>query len=450
MPTPNLSLPFLESGQAQKHVTLNESLRLLDTVTQLAVAAVSASPPSEPVDGERHIVGAGPSGAFSGHAGEVAAFQDGAWVFLAPRPGWRAWNADTEELLIWSGAAWTALSGGGAGDVTGPAGATDHAIARYDGASGKLLQDSGAAIDDNGVISAPRVVAGNTDTTPMVVKQSADDAAVGPILDFERVSASPAADDSLGRLNFSGRDSGGSKTDYANITAQIVEAGDGNESGQLYLQTLIDGVLTTVLTLGKNLFGVFTAGNIGDGHLVVGDGGGKGVKGIAPRNTLVVPAASWSPAITNGAGRSYQELAANDLISETLDFDDTAQEFATFEWFPPERWNAGTVTFRYRWRSSGGGASDTLDMALSAVAISNDDAEDAAPGTPIVVTDTWIANGDHHVSAESGAVTIAGAPAKADKVVFKLQRNVSTDDLTGDAGIEAVEIFWTADAATDA
>ena len=112
--TPNLSLPYLEAGQAQKHVTLNESLRLLDAVTQLAVAAVSASPPSEPEDGERHIVGSSPSGVFTGHADAVAAFQDGAWVFLSPRPGWRAWNADTEELLIWSGAAWTALSGGGA------------------------------------------------------------------------------------------------------------------------------------------------------------------------------------------------------------------------------------------------------------------------------------------------------------------------------------------------
>ncbi len=177
--------------------------------------------------------------------------------------------------------------------------------------------------------------------------------------------------------------------------------------------------------------------------------GGVSINPIG-KQTLVIPAAAWCPTITNGAGRSYTELATNDLISETLDFDTTTQEFATFEWFPPKRWNASTITFRVRWRVTGGGSTQTLDMALSGVAISDDDAEDAAPGTPVVVSDTWIANGDLHISAESTAVTIAGTPAKADKVFLKLQRNVSTDNLAGDALIEAVEIFFTTDAATDA
>ena len=39
---------------------------------------------------------------------------------------------------------------GDAGDITGPASATDNAIARYDGTSGKLLQNSGVTVDDSG------------------------------------------------------------------------------------------------------------------------------------------------------------------------------------------------------------------------------------------------------------------------------------------------------------
>lgn len=39
------------------------------------------------------------------------------------------------------------------GDVTGPASATDNAIARYDGATGKLLQNSGVIIDDDDNLS---------------------------------------------------------------------------------------------------------------------------------------------------------------------------------------------------------------------------------------------------------------------------------------------------------
>lgn len=48
----------------------------------------------------------------------------------------------------------SASGGGGGGDVTGPASATDNAIARYNGATGKIIQNSGASIDDAGNISA--------------------------------------------------------------------------------------------------------------------------------------------------------------------------------------------------------------------------------------------------------------------------------------------------------
>lgn len=41
-------------------------------------------------------------------------------------------------------------TGGGSGDVVGPASATDNAVARYDSTTGKLLQNSGITIDDSG------------------------------------------------------------------------------------------------------------------------------------------------------------------------------------------------------------------------------------------------------------------------------------------------------------
>lgn len=56
-----------------------------------------------------------------------------------------------ETLYVWDGAAWHHITANGSGgDVVGPAGATDEGIARYDGATGKLLQDSTAEIDDAG------------------------------------------------------------------------------------------------------------------------------------------------------------------------------------------------------------------------------------------------------------------------------------------------------------
>ena len=61
--SPNLSLPYLAPAQAQKHVTHNEALTLLDAVVQLAVASRSQSePPVDPAPGARYIVPAGATG----------------------------------------------------------------------------------------------------------------------------------------------------------------------------------------------------------------------------------------------------------------------------------------------------------------------------------------------------------------------------------------------------
>jgi hypothetical protein len=46
---------------------------------------------------------------------------------------------------------------GASGDVVGPASATDNAIARFDTTTGKLLQNSGATIDDSGNLTANNV-----------------------------------------------------------------------------------------------------------------------------------------------------------------------------------------------------------------------------------------------------------------------------------------------------
>lgn len=52
----------------------------------------------------------------------------------------------------------TAGSGMGTGDVNGPGSSTDLALARWDGTSGELLQDSGTTLTDQGLMSGLRVV----------------------------------------------------------------------------------------------------------------------------------------------------------------------------------------------------------------------------------------------------------------------------------------------------
>jgi hypothetical protein len=173
-PTPNLSLPLIEAGQAQKHVTHNEALLLLDDVVQLAVVAVSVDLPISPTNGERHIVGAAASGEFAGHENEIAAFQDGGWAFLLPRPGWRAWQIDEAKLRVWTGSTWGEISssggGGGSGDVAGPqGGVADGDIAVFAGTTGKAIHRGRGAIDYLGVGTAPETTSSD-DSNRLVVR----------------------------------------------------------------------------------------------------------------------------------------------------------------------------------------------------------------------------------------------------------------------------------------
>ena len=116
--TANLRLPYIAAAQAQKHVTHNEAIRALDCLVQLSVIDRDlTAPPASPTDGDRYIIAATPTGDWTGHDNDVAAFQDGAWAYHTPRDGWLAWVADEATIVSWNGSAWAAVGGGGPASI---------------------------------------------------------------------------------------------------------------------------------------------------------------------------------------------------------------------------------------------------------------------------------------------------------------------------------------------
>lgn len=110
----NLNLPFLQSAQAQKHVTVNESLLRLDALVQLAVAsATTAAQPGSPTDGQTYILPAGKTGAaWGGMVNQaIAYYRDGVWEEIAPREGFRAYVRDSGIIVAFTGAAWRWVGG---------------------------------------------------------------------------------------------------------------------------------------------------------------------------------------------------------------------------------------------------------------------------------------------------------------------------------------------------
>lgn len=102
-----LSLPYLQPSQAQKHVTHNEALQKLDILVQMAIESFEATtPPAAPVEGEIHALGAAPTGAWAGHGDTLAAWVEGAWLFLAPQEGWQALDKAGGGLKIRTDTGW--------------------------------------------------------------------------------------------------------------------------------------------------------------------------------------------------------------------------------------------------------------------------------------------------------------------------------------------------------
>ena len=75
-------------------------------------------------------------------------------------------------------------------------------------------------------------------------------AAASPLLELYRDSASPAASDTLGEIEFNGEDSAGNKQAYALFHGSILSPTSGAEQGQLHFETATAGALTEKMIIG--------------------------------------------------------------------------------------------------------------------------------------------------------------------------------------------------------
>lgn len=107
--TPRFALPLLAVAQAQKEVTHNEALTLLDALIHAAVeAGPLAAPPANPAVGQCWIVDAAATGAWAGEGNAIAIWTAGGWRFAPPRPGVQATRLADGVRMRFDGSAWTA------------------------------------------------------------------------------------------------------------------------------------------------------------------------------------------------------------------------------------------------------------------------------------------------------------------------------------------------------
>lgn len=180
--TNNLGLNLLIQSQAQKEVTINEALVIIDALLNTGVKSKSLStPPETPTNGDLYIVGASPNDDWLDKENQVA-WYDGAWRFIIPKEGLTLWVSDNQSLFTFNGTTWQE-SGYPSNttinlsdfNIDTPA---DNQVLKYDSASGKwinvteltglMLQNLdklgiGTSADDNNklAVSSPYVLLNN-------------------------------------------------------------------------------------------------------------------------------------------------------------------------------------------------------------------------------------------------------------------------------------------------
>ena len=118
--SPKLGFPYL-TGEAQAETLHNEFIQMVQAILQGVEDKDLSAPPGSPADGDSYIVGAGPTGLWSGRADSLAIY-DGlaaAWIFVpgeddagtpiamgAAQKGLRVYVKDENLSRVWDGAAW--------------------------------------------------------------------------------------------------------------------------------------------------------------------------------------------------------------------------------------------------------------------------------------------------------------------------------------------------------
>lgn len=96
--SPTLALTLMTASQSQKEVLFNELLLAFDTLFRgVVISSTLATPPSSPTEGDCYIVGASPTGAWSGQTLNIAFYFNG-WQFVTAKNQMRLYD---EGSSVW-------------------------------------------------------------------------------------------------------------------------------------------------------------------------------------------------------------------------------------------------------------------------------------------------------------------------------------------------------------
>jgi hypothetical protein len=161
MSSARFGFPYIAADQAQKHVTHNAALDMLDaTIGGLVASATTTTAPGSPAEGEAYIVPTGATGFGDAVTGDVAVWAGGAWIASAPFFGRRAYALDGGRSYVFAGS-----FGWREGDVAGLGSGATLGLAIREA----TLTLTGASVTAAGLIPTRSIVLGVASKTTVAI-----------------------------------------------------------------------------------------------------------------------------------------------------------------------------------------------------------------------------------------------------------------------------------------
>lgn len=109
--SPRLGAPQVADASTTPGTDCNEQCAWLDQgAGSFAFKDRDATaPPGSPAEGDCYLVAGSPTGGWTGHAGDIAFYLNGAWEFIEAKEGMVAWISDEDIFVGFTGATWTAI-----------------------------------------------------------------------------------------------------------------------------------------------------------------------------------------------------------------------------------------------------------------------------------------------------------------------------------------------------
>jgi hypothetical protein len=103
--TARMKLPYLVASQAQKEVTHNEALEIIDVLLHAFALAIENTPPDVPEKNDCYIIGTEPQGEWENYSNALAYYTTG-WNFIEATEGMTVWVRSTRCHYTYDGTSW--------------------------------------------------------------------------------------------------------------------------------------------------------------------------------------------------------------------------------------------------------------------------------------------------------------------------------------------------------